>query len=468
MTLLCVSFHELRPTEGHLTGRALVGLLPGVRPLVSLQNPRAFEAFVARGTSVRLLPRVRPRVRREVVRLHEALAALPALERPLPGVVASVYLQLRRRPEALAAPGARVRPLRRVRPVVSRQGTGAAEQFAAAGARVAHAGVQLGHVQVQAPLERVRLPAVFAAEALLRGAAVATQPVGPQGAVGPAAFPAVPAEERRLVGVRPVVQRQRRRVAERFGALGAREGEVARVEPLVPGQTSQVGVAAVARGAGEGSPEVVHVGVMLVEVYETFEALPALGARARLVSQVVRFKPRRVGERPAALDTTQCGVGGVVPRLESLRLPAAPIPPARFLALLWLGISLPVSRRIRNLFRIHPTFLSASPDVRRRGSESPGDVPSLRVSSVSFRARLRLGAGPPSDSTRAPLVPLEVVLELEALLAPRASERPLARVAPLMPPHVCRAAVRLAARGACLAGWRDSRIPLRRLIFGRR
>lgn len=160
-------------------------------------------------------------------------------------------------------------------------------------------------MEVQAPLEHVRLPAVLAAEALLRGAAVTAQPVPRQSGVGPAAFPAIPAEERSLSCVSPVVQRQSGRVTERFRTLGALEREIARVEPLVPDQTSQSRVRSLARGAGKGSSKVVHVDIMLVEVYETVETLAALSARTRLVSQIMHFKSRRVWERPVAFHTIQ-------------------------------------------------------------------------------------------------------------------------------------------------------------------
>lgn len=182
-----------------------MGLLSCMGHLVSLQNTCGFKTFVTCRTFIRLFPGMHPHVCSKVIRLHKALATFLTLERPLPSVVASVYLQLRCRSETLAAVVARVRPLLRVRQIVSRQRARASEQFAAVGARVADAGVQFRHMEVQASLQRVRLSAVLAAEALLLGAAVTTQPVDSQGGVGLAAFPAIPAEERSLFCVSSVV-----------------------------------------------------------------------------------------------------------------------------------------------------------------------------------------------------------------------------------------------------------------------
>lgn len=89
--------------------------------------------------------------------------------------------------------------------IVPCQGARTSEQFATVGAWVAHAGVELCHVEVQASFECVSLSAVLAAEALLLGAAVTTQPVDSQRGIGLAAFPAIPAEERSLFCVSSVM-----------------------------------------------------------------------------------------------------------------------------------------------------------------------------------------------------------------------------------------------------------------------
>lgn len=77
------------------------------------------------------------------------------------------------------------------------------------------------------------------------------------------------------------------------------------MEPLVPDQTSQVRVSSFTQSAGERSSEVMHFDIVLVEVYETFEALTTLSAWTRLVPQIMRFKSRRVWERPVAFHTVQ-------------------------------------------------------------------------------------------------------------------------------------------------------------------
>lgn len=68
------------------------------------------------------------------------------------------------------------------------------------------------------------------------------------------------------------------------------------MEPLVPDQTSEARVSSFTQCAGKRSPKIMHFDLVLVEVYETFEALTALCARTRLVSQIMRFKSCSVWE----------------------------------------------------------------------------------------------------------------------------------------------------------------------------
>jgi hypothetical protein len=83
-------------------------------------------------------------------------------------------------------------------------------------------------------------PAVLPDQVLVVERTVTTQAVYFQGRVGPAAFAAVPAQERRLLGVRPVLQFQGRGKAE---GLWAFEGAVVRVNYLVPDQSLQAALA---------------------------------------------------------------------------------------------------------------------------------------------------------------------------------------------------------------------------------
>lgn len=284
------------PAEGHFTDGAFVRFLPRVGQPVAFQSAGALEPLVAGGTLIGLLPGVHPHVSGEVVGLDEALPALRTLKRPFPRVIANVYFQLRRRPETLPALLAHKRPLLRVRQVVSRQRAGASEQLAAVRAGVAHAGVQLRHVEVQAPFQGVGLSAVLTGEALVLGTAVAAQSVYPHGRVGPAALPTVPAQERGLLRVGPVVQFEAGRVEERFGALGALERQVARVHSLVPDQTLQAWVNAIAKRARERAVEMMYVDVVLVDLQEVIQRLLTHCARTGLVDQIVCYKSRCVRE----------------------------------------------------------------------------------------------------------------------------------------------------------------------------